>query len=362
MRHGPSLDSGKGPGAFSEAQLGLFRREVLNTGPARTLTNLFADLRRVTRGEVVAAYPERHLQGTRLLIDRTQGHGKWDLYRLDEDLYVVAADAVYDTSPVETVPGEGLVEFHLRLTGVLEMTMPGCPVPVTCAGPKLLMLYQPVGVDLIERIAPTLRDTCVSLYCRPKFLDELARRNGIARRTILEEIDKHGSTSIWHKQAALSPTLLFIGKSLLDCPYPRDIRLMYAEAKAIELLCEVLAIQHEADSLQPVVSECEARQLDTARRMLASNLSSPMRISDIARAVGMSESKLKRKFKTRFGTTIFDYGFECRMHHALELLRCRHMSVGEAAYAVGYRHQTSFAAAFHEFFGFLPSKARTGMH
>jgi AraC-like DNA-binding protein len=38
------------------------------------------------------------------------------------------------------------------------------------------------------------------------------------------------------------------------------------------------------------------------------------------------------------------------------------MCVGQVAYAVGYRHQTSFASAFKDFFGFLPSKARTEMH
>jgi len=33
----------------------------------------------------------------------------------------------------------------------------------------------------------------------------------------------------------------------------------------------------------------------------------------------MSESKLKRAFKDYFGTTIFEYGLECRMRHALDL-------------------------------------------
>jgi AraC-like DNA-binding protein len=35
------------------------------------------------------------------------------------------------------------------------------------------------------------------------------------------------------------------------------------------------------------------------------------------------------------------------------------LSVGQVAHAVGYRHQTSFAAAFKEHFGFSPREART---
>jgi AraC-like DNA-binding protein len=362
MRQFPHAVTRRSPGESGKPQLGLFRREALSTGPAGTVVNLFADLRQVSRGQLIADHPERHLQGTRLLIDRTQGDGTWELYRLDHDLYLVAADGVYDTARIETVPGEGLVEFHLRMTGVLEMTIPGCSAPVTVSGPRLLMMYQPPGISLVERVVPGLRDAGVSLYCRPEFLADLARRNGVARWPLLEEIEQHGSASVWHRQETLSPALLYIGKSLLESSYRRGIRLLHAEAKALELLCEMLAGAGDTDESRRVSSESEARQLDDARRLLATNLSEPMKLGEIARAIGMSESKLKRAFRTRFGVTVFAYGLECRMRNALELLRCRHMSVCQVAYAVGYRHQTSFAAAFHDFFGFLPSKARSGMH
>jgi len=343
--------------------LGLFRTEALGASSARTLTNFFADLRRLNRGEMIAEHPERHLQGTRLMIDRTQGDASWEFYRLDHDLYMVAADGLYNTPRIETVPGEGLVEFHLRLRGVLEMTMPDTAQPVVVAGPRLLMMYQPPGVDVSEQVGAQLRDTGISLYCRPEFLRELARRNGITCWPLLEEIEAHGSETVWHRLAELSPMLLYIGTSLLDSPYRRGLRLLHAEAKALELLCEVLAnTQSNGADGCAAGSESELRQLDSARWMLAKNLSAPMRICDIARAIGMSESKLKRSFKSRFGVTVFDYGLECRMHHALELLRCKRMSVGQVAYAVGYRHQTSFTSAFQAFFGFLPSKARMEMH
>jgi AraC-like DNA-binding protein len=345
-----------------EAQLGLFRREALTTGPAGTVTKLFADLRHVNRGELIAEHPERHLQGTRLRIERTQGHGTWDLYRLDQDLYVVAADGIYETERLETVPGEGLIEFHLRLAGTLEMALPGSPTPLTVTGPHLLMMYQPAGIDVCERVLPRMRDSGVSLYCGRQFLADLAHRNGIARWDVLDEIDRLNADSVWYRQVALSPTLLYIGKSLIDSPYLNGIRLLHAEAKALELLCEVLGeAQKERGEAQQAISEAEVRQLEVARRMLATNLSEPLRNRDIARTVAMSESKLNRLFKLRFGVTVFDYGLECRMQTALELLRCRHMSVNQVAFAVGYRHQTSFTSAFFDYFGFLPSKARTQM-
>jgi AraC family transcriptional activator of pyochelin receptor len=344
-----------------EPPLGLFRQEARSAGMGGTMQALFGNLHCVSRGELIADYPERHLQGARVAIERHQGHGSWELYRLDQGLYVVAASGVYDTPRLETVPGEGLIEFHLRLTGVLELTLPGRATPVVVQGPQLLIQYQPPGVDVLERVTPHLRDTCVSLYCRPQLLSELASRNGIERWALLEEIERHDTGSVWHRQLPLSPNLLHVGKSLLECPYRRGIRLLYAEARALELLCEVLSAQQHDVSNASVTSECAGRQLDNVRHLLATNLSTPPRIGTLARAVGMSESKLKRNFKARFGVTVFEFGFECRMRHALELLRCNRSSVGEVTFAVGYQHQSSFASAFHGFFGFLPSQARNGM-
>ena len=346
----------------SEPRLGLFRHETLGDEPAGTMGNLFADLRRVSRGEIIAEHPERNLQGRRLMIDRTEGHGNLELYRLDHDFYVVAADGVYDGPRIETVPGEGLVEFHLRLAGVLEMTVPGCPGTVTVRGPRLLMLYQPPGVAVTERVVPKIRDTGVSLYCRPEFLARLARQNGIERWPLLEEIQNQQANTVWLRQAELSPTLSYVGKSLLDSPYKNGIRLLHAEAKALELLCDVLSQAQEPDNDWLIVTDQVSRQLMHARRLLSTQLSEPLGIADIARTVGMSETKLKRTFKARFGITVFDFGLSCRMQHALKLLHCGRLSVGEVAYAAGYRHPTSFSAAFLDFFGFLPSKARTEMH
>jgi AraC-like DNA-binding protein len=364
MRHPPDTLSRAVASQSESARPGLFRQEVLGTERALTVTNLFSDLRRLNRGEIIAEHRERHLQGTRLVVDPSHGHGFWELYRLDRDLYVVAVDGVYDTGRVETVPGEGLVEFCIRLSGVLELSIPGCAGTVRVAGPQLLVWYQPPDVTVTESLRPKMRESCICLYCKPAFLRGLVERNGISQWPLLEQIHNHRGSTPFFRLLDLSPTLLYVAKSLLECPYRRAIRLLHAEAKALELLCEVLTQAQEPQDMTAwsPASAGESRRLDAARHLLRTQLSAPPRLQDIGRLVGMSESKLKRTFKSRFGATVFDYGLECRMHHALELLRGRRMSVGEVACAVGYRHQTSFTAAFVQFFGFLPSKARTEMH
>lgn len=340
---------------------GLFRH--LLAGPGRSVIDVFAELRREPRLELIAEHPERHSQAARFMLDRMDGHGSWEFYRLEQDLFVVTGDLVYDSPRIERVPGEGLVEFHLRLSGQLQIDLPGRSTALTVDCPSMLIWMQPPGQEITEQVRPGIRDSTVTLYCQPGYLRELMVRNGIRSWPLLDEIQSAGADRIWHRQMPLSAGLMYVGRSLLQNPFAGGIRLLHAEAKVLELLCELL---HMLGVGQPDTaaarSDDELQRLDRARQILRTQLQPAPRIRDVARAVGMSESKLKRAFKARFGVTVFDYGLECRMRHALELLRCKHLSVGQVAYAVGYRHQTSFTAAFVDFFGFLPRQARTEMH
>lgn len=336
-------------------------REALRTGPARTVENLFADLRSLGRGELLAEHRERNLQGTRLSIDRAHGNGIRNLYRLHDEFFVTSMDGVYDSPRTEIVPGEGLLEIHIRLSGVLEMTLSDSDDPLVLTGPQLLIRYQPPGVDIVERVRPNLREACVTLYCSPRFLRTLGGSDALASWSVLEEIHSARSAAVFHRQTQISTTLLYIARSILENPYSSSLRLLYVEAKASELLCHLISESQLGSFSHGYSSESDSR-LHIARQMLASKLRDPPRIVEVARAVGMSGSTFKRAFKARFGMTVFDYRLECRMRHALGLLRAKRVSVGEAAYEVGYRHQTSFSAAFRQFFGFVPRDARNKMH
>jgi AraC-like DNA-binding protein len=343
---------GRGPG--------LFREELLGAAPARTMSNLFRDLRRVSRSQFIGEYPDRHSQGTRLPIERSQGHGRWELYRLDHDLYVVTADCVYDTPRDEVVAGEGLIEFSLRLSGRLQLNLPGRPEPLNIEGPALLMLHLPVGTPITERVEANRRDAVVSLYCSPQYLGTLVERTGNCRLPVCEAMEAHRAGKVWHQLSPLSPSLVYIAQGLLDSPYHHGTRLLHAEAKALELLCELLrgVDSESAETTVSVRSDSELRRLNLARRMLSCQFNPAPRILEVARAASMSKSTLKRAFSARFGISVSDYGKERRMQHALQLLRCEHLPVGEVSVAVGYRHQTSFTSAFRDFFGFLPRDAR----
>lgn len=296
------------------------------------------------------------------MIDRSDGHGAWEFYQLERDLFVVTGDFIYDAPRVERVPGEELIALHLRLSGRLQIDLPDRASQLVVEGPSLLIWMQPAGCEITEHTQPGIRDSSVTLYCKPAYLRELIGRNGIRNWSLLDEIES-AADRIWYRQIPPSAGLTYVGRALLQNPFRGGVRLLHAEAKVLELLCELLHLLGIAQTdTFAVRSDDELRRLDRARDLLRTQFNPAPRVCDVARTVGMSQSKLKRSFKSRFGVTVFDFGLECRMRHALELLRCKHLTVGQAAHAVGYRHQTSFAAAFSDYFGFSPRQARTQMH
>lgn len=295
----------------------------------------------------------------RLTVGPADGQGHYEFYRISNDFFVVATDAIYDAPRQEILPGEGLVEFHVKLSGHLSLRVPGEAAEVVVAGPRLLIWSQARGADTTERLEAGIRENSVSLYCRTDFLRGLLARDSITDHPLHVPLAATDRPAIWHRVRLLSPTAMHLCRCLLHNPYRDGLRLLYAEARALELLCELLSELDDAGACGAAGSaERDLHRLDVARRILATQFRPLPRTSDVARAVGLSESKLKRDFKQRFGVTVFDYGLECRMRHARELLLTKGVSVSEVADAVGYQHHTSFTAAFREFFGCLPQSVR----
>jgi AraC-like DNA-binding protein len=334
---------------------GLLRSALVGQKPAGTLRELFGNLRALTRGEIIGEDSGRNAEASRLRVDRTDGHGSYELYRLDPDLFILTIDCLFDSVREEVVPGEALIEVHICLHGRLTIETPHRRL--VAQGPCLLLLYQPAGADVTERLEAGMRYTGLSLYCRPSFLARLLQRNGIPGCPLLHAVELHDRSTVWHEIRPLSAALHYVAAGLLQSPYQQGFRLLHSEAKALEILCQVLS-PAPGEIERVTATTTLVRQIDTVRRILGTQFAPIPHICDLARRVGVSESKLKRAFKEHFGVTVFEYGLECRMRHALELLQGNAVSICQVAESVGYQHQTSFTAAFRDHFGFLPSEAR----
>jgi AraC-like DNA-binding protein len=79
-------------------------------------------------------------------------------------------------------------------------------------------------------------------------------------------------------------------------------------------------------------------------------------ISQLARMVSISESKLKKDFKLIYGVPVYEYFQKVRMQAAKDKLLSGEHSVKEVAMELGYSNLSNFTIAFKKEFGLLPSK------
>lgn len=337
---------------------GLFRSLLAGTG--HSLRDAFASLAESKRVDRIVEHPTRPILGARITLQETEGRGHWNFYRIGDELFLIVCHFTYRDPRLERLPGDGLLEFHIKLTGQLVLATRRTE-PIQVEGPSLLIWCQPEGEVADEWIDSGKEEKSVTIYCSPGYIiRSLLGGAGNAPRHLRRFLlDQDGG--IGWCQLPLTAGLLQAAGSLLErnAELGGPLDLAFAEAKATELLCMIIAA---FDQLSGGVAEAYgAADLDRfrrAQRIISTQFNPPPTIPQVARMVGMNETKLKHGFKKLYGMTVFEFGHRCRMQHALDLLENRRLPVGLVAEQVGYQHQTTFTAAFKSYFGFRPKDAR----
>ncbi len=128
-------------------------------------------------------------------------------------------------------------------------------------------------------------------------------------------------------------------------------------ARVDELACMVLDtfLEQYAGHKASTITARERRQVDEAREILLSDLSSPPSLNALARAVGSNRTKLNHGFRIIFGESVFQLLQRERMLAARVLLQSGHHSVTEVAERCGYEYIGNFSLAFKSYFGVPPS-------
>ena len=81
-------------------------------------------------------------------------------------------------------------------------------------------------------------------------------------------------------------------------------------------------------------------------------------IDAIAKKVALSESTLKRYFKTVFHRSLYEYYLELKMEHAKRLMLEKHVTVNEVASILNYEKVSSFIETFKKHHGYSPGQLK----
>ncbi len=137
------------------------------------------------------------------------------------------------------------------------------------------------------------------------------------------------------------------------------VRSTFIEGKTLNLLSKL--IKQYRDDLEPKSKQSLLRQYDIDKIVLAKNIilkqiTSPPTIVELAKKVGVNQTKLKTGFKQVFDTTIKQFIITTRLETARLLLLKEELSIQNIAFEVGYTNKSHFSRIFKKQFGCLPSE------
>jgi AraC-like DNA-binding protein len=284
-----------------------------------------------------------------------------DAYRIFPGMVMLIVD-VASSRPFESrLTGQDIVEFHYRLSG--SIAIEGTWGHVRVHDPSCLIWYQPTGCDdAAEQIGArgNGRETWISLYCDRAWLCE---RTGRCATWLLESLASNTEFGVGAPRFRLQPQRGVTGRIVSDLMQTRGdsaLDWLYSTAKATELLCTTLKEARLAGDLHGSArrpSETDQRLLQQARDLLEAQFATPPRLPELARRVGMNPTKLCALFQNRYGESMYDFVRRRRLERAHELLTRSGLQVSQVATAVGYRHHSTFTAAFTQHFGVTPKNA-----
>ncbi|WP_283805907.1 AraC family transcriptional regulator [Bradyrhizobium sp. ARR65] len=104
----------------------------------------------------------------------------------------------------------------------------------------------------------------------------------------------------------------------------------------------LLSASHGRLLRELVHANSHAARISEAIIYIRRSYTEPVRIPDLARRVGMSESAFHRHFKAVCGTTPLQFQKRLRLIEAARLMTSEDQSVSAAAAAVGYESPTPF--------------------
>jgi AraC-like DNA-binding protein len=135
--------------------------------------------------------------------------------------------------------------------------------------------------------------------------------------------------------------------------------MLYYYSRILRLIEKFSAALDEQTLRQPRTLDFSSDDIERVRKVeatLTSDFSVPApTIPELAKAVALSESKLKTLFKTVYGLPPFEYFQKHRMEKARVMLLSKEYSIKDVGYALGYANLSNFTLAFKKQFGQLPS-------
>lgn len=102
------------------------------------------------------------------------------------------------------------------------------------------------------------------------------------------------------------------------------------------------------------INQEDVKKIYQVRASILADLSAPPKLSDLARHIGMSSTKMKQLFRQIFGDSIYNYFQVERMNEAAQLLK--DFSVSQVGYRIGFSNLSHFTRLFEKHHQMKPKR------
>ncbi|GAB4021499.1 helix-turn-helix transcriptional regulator [Spirosoma koreense] len=150
-------------------------------------------------------------------------------------------------------------------------------------------------------------------------------------------------------------------KQVTDARQNGELTALYYSIKVQELLLLLFEQLLRRDTVRhsPVYKD-DIDNLFIVRTAVLADLGQPPHLAQLARLVGMSETKLKDLFRQVFGDSIYNYYQKARMEEAAFLLKQGGHSVTDVGTQLGFTNLSHFSRLFEKHYGVKPKKYASG--
>ena len=212
-----------------------------------------------------------------------------------------------------------------------------------------------------EWLQQSLKMTGVTLFCKPSFLVDALADNLDDLPVELARFARRESVEFAFEAVPFTLPMASAVHDVLNVPYCGNLRKIYVEAKAMELVSALAYgfVKPGLDSItMPHMKKADIECLHQAKTILCAEYVDPPTIPALAQRVGINQQKLKCGFKSLFGDTVFEFTQKQRLTMACKLLLGTDDTITRIAQTVGYDYSCNFSTAFKAHFGVSPKEYR----
>ncbi|MDR0429119.1 MAG: AraC family transcriptional regulator [Tannerellaceae bacterium] len=148
--------------------------------------------------------------------------------------------------------------------------------------------------------------------------------------------------------------LLDLSKHRNDDKFER----LFFKTKISELIYEFFSVLFTRASRNfTYINRNDIEKILGIEKLILNDLCKTPALSELARTIGMSETKMKLLFKKIFGNSIYNYYSSARMIEAASILKNdKNISVSEVGYRLGFSSLSHFSKMFKKHIGMKPKE------